>query len=190
MIRNFHNTYESLKVARLLMVLSSLSPLFILWAVRGNCLIPDVYFVTACLLFASLPTYFLWLRIKKARKNRDKHQFTAGLVEDQRSHILIYLFAILLPFYREEIANFRDLSAMIVALMFIAFLFWHLNLYYMNIFFALARYQVFTVSPPQDNNPHTGRERYALITYRQIVSPGDQFVAFRLSNGVYLEMRE
>ena len=32
---------EGLKAARLLMVLSSISPLFILWAIRGNSLIPD-----------------------------------------------------------------------------------------------------------------------------------------------------
>lgn len=32
---------EGLKAARLLMVLSSISPLFILWAIRGNCLVAD-----------------------------------------------------------------------------------------------------------------------------------------------------
>jgi hypothetical protein len=32
---------EGLRAARLLMVLSSISPLFILWAIRGNSLIPD-----------------------------------------------------------------------------------------------------------------------------------------------------
>ena len=36
-----HN--EGLKTARLLMVLSSILPLFILWAIRGNRLIPDHY---------------------------------------------------------------------------------------------------------------------------------------------------
>jgi len=35
-----HN--EGLRVARLLMVLSSISPLYILWAIRGNSLIIDV----------------------------------------------------------------------------------------------------------------------------------------------------
>jgi len=37
---------EGLKTARLLMVLSSVSPLFILWAIRGNSLIPDHYFIS------------------------------------------------------------------------------------------------------------------------------------------------
>ena len=38
--------HEGLKAARVLMVLSSISPLFILWAIRGNNLIPDRWFIT------------------------------------------------------------------------------------------------------------------------------------------------
>jgi hypothetical protein len=36
---------EGLKVARLMMVLSSISPLFLLWAIRGSKLLPDRYLV-------------------------------------------------------------------------------------------------------------------------------------------------
>ncbi len=184
------NSREGLKVARLLMVLSSLSPLFILWAIRGNFLIPDLYFVGACILLALVPSIFLWWRVCIARRNNDRRELTAGTTGDNRGHVLVYLFAILLPFYREEIATYRDLVAMTVALAFIVFLFFHLNLHYMNIFFAFAGYQVFTVSPPQDNNPHTGRESFVLITHRQYLSPGDRFHAYRLSNTVYLEREE
>ena len=76
---------------------------------------------------------------------------------------------------------------MLLALTFIVFLFWRLNLHYMNLFFALLNYRVFTVSPPKDNNPHTGREPFVLITRRQSLSPGDHCVAYRLSDTVYLE---
>lgn len=181
---------EGLKLARLFMVLSSLSPLFILWAIRGNCLIPDAYFIGTCALLALLPSALLWWRICVARSDNDKRELTAGTTEDHRSHVLVYLFAILLPFYREEIASYRDLAAMIVALLFIMFLFFRLNLHYMNIFFTLADYQIFTVSPPQDNNPHTGQETFVLITYRRSLLPGTRFQAFRLSDTVYLETRD
>ena len=172
------------------MVLSSLSPLFILWAIRGNRVIPDAYFIGACILLALLPSSFLWLRIRRSRRDNDKRELTAGGSEDHRSHVLVYLFATLLPFYREEITNYRDLAAMIVALLFIMFLFWRLNLHYMNVFFAIAGYQIFTLSPPKDDNPHTGRESYVLITHRRVVFSGDRFYAYRLSNTVYLEGRE
>jgi len=45
---------EGLRVARLLMVLSSISPLFILWAIRGNTLIPDRYFIAFCALMVAM----------------------------------------------------------------------------------------------------------------------------------------
>ena len=59
---------EGLKTARLLMVLSSLSPLFVLWAIRGNRLIPNAYFTSACVLLAFLPSAFLWWRVCRAQE--------------------------------------------------------------------------------------------------------------------------
>ncbi len=180
---------EGLELARLLMVLSSLSPLFILWAVRGNDLIPDVYFIGACVLMALAPTAFLYWRIRVAQRENDKRELTIGASEDQRSHVLVYLFATLLPFYRQEFPTYRDLVAMILALAFIVFLFWRLNLHYMNVCFAIFGYRVFTVSPPRDENPNTGREPFILITCRRSLLPDDHLVAYRLSDSVYMEMK-
>ncbi len=187
MARQSPSSHEGLKVARLMMVLSSLSPLFILWMIRGNELIPECYFNVACVLMVVVPYGFLRVRIRVARSNNDKRELTVGTSEDHRSHVLSYLFATLLPFYRGELATCRDLAAMIIALVFIVFLFWRLNLHYMNILFALRGYQVFTVSSPQDGNPHTGKEPFVLITPRRVLSPGDTVFAYRLSNTVYLE---
>lgn len=171
------------------MVISSLSPLFILWAIRGNCLIPDKWFVGACLLMVIVPTFFLWLRLYTVKKNDDTRDLVVGISEDHRSHVLVYLFAILLPFYREELATYRDFAGMLVALAFIIFLFWHLNLHYMNFLFAAFNYRIFTVLPPEDKNPYTGREAFVLITHRRSLLPGDRFSAYRLSDTVYLELR-
>lgn len=181
------NAYEALKLARVLMVLSSLAPLFILWAIRGNSPIPDRWFLPGCILMASLPTVFLFFRIDKAMRRKDMTHLVAGPTEDHRNHVLVYLLAILLPFYRQELDSIRDFAAMLVALVLIVFLFWRLNLHYMNLFFAFQNYRVFTVFPPQDGNPHTGREPFVLITRRRSLSPGDSFVAYRISDTVYLE---
>ena len=178
---------EGLRLARLLMVLSSLAPLFVLMAIRGNSLFPELYFTTACLSLAVFPSVFLWLRVRNARKQNDIRPLSAGRAEDHRSHVLVYLFATLLPFYREEIGNYRDLLAMCIALGLIIFLFWRLNLHYLNLFFAIARYHVFTVWPPEDGNPYTGQENYVLITRRKQLRNGEQVKALRLSNTVYLE---
>jgi|SRR5579884_2636336 len=181
---------EGLKAARLLMVLSSVSPLFILWAIRGNSLIPDHWFIGVCALMVIVPNAFLWLRIGTAKKQADKREITVGTADDHRDHILVYLFAMLLPFYSQDVRTWRDFGATLAALAFIVFLFWHLNLHYMNLVFAALEYRVFTVHPPADGNPLTGRSSQALVTRRASLAPGDRIVAYRLSDTVYLEAKE
>lgn len=178
---------EGLKAARLLMVLSSISPLFILWAIRGNSLIPDRWFIGLCALMVLVPNAFLWLRIRTAKKQADKREITVGTADDHRDHILVYLFAMLLPFYSEDLGTWRDLGATVAALAFIVFLFWHLNLHYMNLLFAALGFRVFTIYPPADGNPLTSKTRQALITRRVSLASGERIVAFRLSDTVYLE---
>jgi hypothetical protein len=179
---------EGLRAARLLMVLSSVSPLFILWAIRGNSLISDRWFVGFCGLMVVVPNAFLWLRIRTAKKQADKRELTVGTADDHRDHILVYLFAMLLPFYSEDIGSWRDFGATLAALAFIVFLFWHLNLHYMNLLFAVRGLRVFTVSPPVEGKALSGKTRQAVITRRVSLAPGDRIVAYRLSDTVYLEV--
>jgi len=183
----FSTNMEGLKIARLLMVLSSISPLFILWAIRGTSLVPDHLFISICVLMVALPNTFLWLRIRTAKKQNDKRLLTVGSADDHRDHILVYLFAMLLPFYSAELCTWRDFLATIAALAFIVFLFWHLNLHYMNLIFAALGLRVFTVYPPVERSPLTGRTPYVVITRRVSLAPGEQIIAYRLSNTVYLE---
>ncbi len=169
------------------MVLSSFAPLFGLMAIRGSgCVFPQAYLI-GCLMLAVLPSVGLWFRYRTAKKNKDVRVLKAGKTEDQRSHILVYLFATLLPFYRDEIDSVRDLVAMCAALGFIVFLFWRLNLHYLNLIFAILRYQIFTISPPDDGNPHTGKENFVMVTRRKALPEGVDLIAYRLSNTVYWE---
>jgi len=179
--------HEGLRAARLLMVLSSISPLFILWGIRGNSLIADRYFLVFCAVMVLVPNAFLWLRVKTARKLQERREVAVGSAEDHREHLLVYLFAMLLPFYAADLGTWRDLAAALAALGFIIFLFWHLNLHYMNLLFAALGYRVFTVYPPADSNPLTGRASRVLITRRVAVLPGDRVTAYRLSDTVYFE---
>lgn len=181
---------EGLKVARLLMVLSSISPLFVLWAIRGSKLLPDHYLLSFCALMVILPNFFLWLRIRTAKKLQERKELVIGSAEDHRDHLLVYLFAMLLPFYPVETGTWRDFAALISALGFVVFLFWHLNLHYMNIVFAICGYRVFTILPPKEENPISGRISLVLITPRTSVLSGERIVAYRLSDTVYFEAQE
>ena len=178
---------EGLAILRVILVLSSISPLFVLWAVKGVAFLPDVYFVSACSAVAILPTIVLLIREVIATKQKDIHLVNVGKVEDHRGHVLIYLFAMLLPFYRQVVEGWREFSALILALIFIVFLFWHLNFHYMNILFAIRRYHVFTVYPPNEDNRFASKESYVLITRRRNLHANQSILAIRLSNTVYLE---
>ena len=178
---------EGLKFARFIMVLSSLSPLFILWAIKGVCLIPDEWFILGCLGMAILPTSLLLFQEWTAKKNNDMRQLVIGRMEDHRGHVLVYLFAILLPFYRQNVDSWREFSALIAALMFIVFLFWHLNYHYMNVLFAMRGYRVLNILSPDEDTEHARMTNFALITRRTSVRPSERVVVYRLSNTVYLE---
>jgi len=178
---------EGLRFARLLMVLSSISPLFLLWAIQGNSPLADVYFIAFCIGMVIVPNAFLWWRIKTAIGLEEKRELAIGSAEDHREHLLVYLFAMLLPFYAVDLGAWRHFAAALVAIGFIVFLFWHLNLHYMNLIFAALGYRVFTVHPPRDANPLTGTHDQVLITRRVSIPPSDRIIAYRLSDTVYFE---
>jgi hypothetical protein len=178
---------EGLKIARFLMVLASISPLFVFWAIQGNSLILDRYFSTVCIALVVVPNVFLWLRFRTTQKLQERREIVVGKTEDHRDHLLVYLFAMLLPFYTVNANTWRAFSASLVALAFILFLFWHLNLHYMNVVFAALGYRVFTIHPPVDRNVISGRTSYVLVTRRIAIAPGERIVAYRLSDTVYFE---
>lgn len=172
------------------MVLSSVSPLFVLWAIRGSKLLSDRFLLTFCALMVVLPNLFLWMRIRTAKRLEEKRELVIGSAEDHRDHLLVYLFAMLLPFYPIDTGTWRDLAALLSALGFVVFLFWHLNLHYMNLMFAVMGYRVFTISPPEDDNPLSGRTSQVLITPRSALLRGERIVAYRLSDTVYFEVKK
>lgn len=179
---------EGLRFARFMMVLSSLAPLFLLWAIRGIDLFPREYVAPACILMALGPTAFLLCRWRKAEKERDRQPLTIGIPEDHKGYVLTYLFAILLPFYRDAIDDYWELAAMIAALLIVVFLFWHLNFHYINLFFAVRGYKVIMVHPEATDGAYARRSSFAVITRRDNLMPGEQIVAYRLSNTVYVEV--
>jgi len=164
-----------------------MSPLFVFWAIRGSKLIGDLWLSVACALLVVVPTAVLGLRIRVARRQSDKREFTCGRSEDHRGDVLVYLFTMLLPLFVMPLETPRDIAAAIVALGFIVVVFWHLNLHYMNILFVLRGFRVFTLFPPQGGSPLDGAQTYVLITRRLAVAEGERITAYRISNSVYLE---
>lgn len=173
---------EGLRVARFLMVVGSFAPLFLLWAIQGSKWLGDTVWATGCLALAICPNLILWLRLKIASRERDEMQLSVISAEDHRVHLLTYLFATLLPFYAAPIESPRQLCAVVVGLMFVLFLFWRMNLHYMNLAFAAAGYNVYTV----DLDGPVPRKA-VLLTKRSYLGSHCAITALRLSDTVFLE---
>jgi len=172
-----------------MMVLSGLSPLFVLWAIRGSKILSDRYLWTLCAITVMVPNLVLLLRIYVVKKQQQEGEVVIGEAEDHRDHLLVYLFAMLLPFYSIDTASWRDLGALITAVAFVAFLFWYLNLHYLNLLFAIRGYRVFTIAPPNDDNSLSGRTSLVLITPRIHLAVGERIIAYRLSDTVFFEAK-
>ena len=87
---------EGLPFVRLAMIVSSLSPLFLLWAVRGIKPLPDKWLISICIGLVIIPNAILFLRVWIARRRQDKRSITVEAADDPRDHLLVYLFAALL----------------------------------------------------------------------------------------------
>jgi hypothetical protein len=179
---------EGLKLARFMMVLSSLSPLFFLWAVRGITCIEDRWLWLICSALIIIPNAMLLWRIRIAKLRNDVRTLTVGHAEDHREYLLVYLFAMLIPLYDVNLGSTRDAAAAAVALLFIVFLFWHLNLHYMNVLFAVRGYRVFTITPGEQD--FASGEPFVLLTKRIALHQGQKIRAYRLSNTVFFEPKE
>lgn len=180
---------EGLRIARLMMVLSSLSPLFVLWAIRGIPNVPDSWVTGVCIAFLVLPNGVLLVRILICVHRDLTAPLAIDKAEDHREHLLVYLFAVLLPLWAANLTYLRDIVATGVAFAFVVFLFYHLNLHYMNLGFAALGYRVFTVIPCTDGNPLKSRSVRVLITARAHIDPGTKIKGLRLSNTVFFETR-
>lgn len=183
------STNEGFVTLRFIMILSSISPLFALLAIRGIPNFSDGYFEIICSLLVIGPNCALWVRIRSAKINEGKSIRLIGKTDNDSYHIIIYLFAMLLPFYRQDLDAVRELVATIAALAFIIILFWRFNLHYINLYFLICGYRVFTVHPVKEAGPHSENVSWTLITRRSSLPAGDSLLVYRITNTVYLEGR-
>lgn len=185
-----HRSTEGLGGARFLIVLSSMSPVIILWGIRGSCLVSPLLWRLCCLLLATVPVLVLWLRIRRARADHDGAHIRVAETQDHDADILVYLFTCLLPLLSFDLDSPEKLCTAIAALAFVSVLFWRMNLHYMNVFLVLRGYHVFTVRPVDDGNPYSGRRLQVLITRREWIPKGAEIETYRLSNTVYVERED
>jgi hypothetical protein len=189
---------EGLVVYRCLMIVGSFAPLFILLAIRGVPMIADPklgavpvmpasLFLWGCVALAIVPTLIIFFRVRKAIKANDTRTIIAGEVTDNREHLLIYLFALILPLYQNSYSGIRDVWAAAVLVLFVFFILYHLSLHYMNLLFALLGYRVYTVRMGDSSNSFSGQCPFVVLSKRHDIPKQTKLLVHRISDTVYIE---
>lgn len=172
-------------LVKLILVIACMSPLFILMAIKGIGIIPWEIYFPIFLGLAIIPNAILWIRIFVATRQNDRKQIQVSGYTDNREHLLTYIFAMLIPLFQTSSATESDLYALLCAFTFIVYVFLHMELYYMNFFFAFFGYRVLSIKP----DPASGifSVSHVLITRRKIFLPNQNITPLRLTDFLLFE---
>lgn len=153
---------------RLMLVLACMAPLFILMAIRGVGIVPWEIYFPVFISLALVPNLILAVRLFIATKNNDRKRIRVTNSTDNREQLITYIFAMLLPLFQSSVSTEQDLYAALCALLFVIYIFGHMELYYMNFFFALAGYRILSIRP--DSASGNLSVSHVLITKKTSIS--------------------
>lgn len=174
---------DGLPFVKLMMLLSSLAPLFLLVGIRGmdNVVSDKALLITvSCLLI--IPYAILKWRIYRSVKSCDTFVIDVIDAKNNKEYLFTYLFTVLLPLYSVTISNNREFAAMVVAICFVIFVLWNMNLHFVNILFAFQGYRVYTIE--------SFNSAILLSTRINISKDLKQLKVHRLSNTVFIELKK
>lgn len=196
---------EGLKGVKFWLTLSSLSPLFILLPAKyqevcslaakgskvatfcGQAWAGSAIWVGLVAIFVGVPLAVLAIRQSVAKRDNDVVNVTVESAEDRRDHLIAYLFAVFLPLYQTSADTWPALLALAFSVVFVIWLFYFLNSYYVNPYFALRGYRTFQIGLERRAQSGTRSEPVILLSRRRDVRAGDRIRALRIGEGVYLE---
>ncbi len=165
---------------RLMLVLACMAPLFILMAIRGVGIVPWEIYFPVFIGFALIPNLILAARLFIATKNNDRKRIRVTNSTDNREQLITYIFAMLLPLFQSSVSTEQDLYAALCALLFVVYIFGHMELYYMNFFFALAGYRILSIRP--DSASGNLSVSHVLITKKTSISSTTDIKPLRVTD--------
>jgi hypothetical protein len=175
---------EDLTFFRGMLILASMSPVFLVWAILGMEKIPDQYFIPTCLLLVLVPHFFLLARIRIALKNKTEKELTIETAKDSKENLLTYFFPLILPLMAVSFSSWRGFAATIFLFLLMAFASWHLRVFYINIFFAIFGYRIFKITQPTNGLSSNTDDRILITKHAQLIK-GEKIVAVNLGGNVY-----
>ena len=178
---------EPFRFLRLIFVIASLSPLFIIWGLKGFKQIPDYFLVPAVILVLILSNGIVLYRWAIVKKQNLTVQAQVQDATDHREHLVVYLLAVLLAMFGANAADMRELSALFFALFLIVILFWYSNLHYLNVAFALFGFKTFTATRKVEGNNSISTLKVVVLTRRSWIEDGESIICYRLSHDIWVE---
>ncbi len=168
---------------KFMMLISSMSPLFLLVAIRGMDKVFSekvLWIITVFLII--VPYLVIRFRILRSKKSNDTFILDVTAAKNNKEYLFTFLFTVLLPLYSVSIEEPRDCYAVLAAILLVIFILWNLNLHFINIVFAIRGYRVYTIENDQTS---------ILLTKRHSIPKNSiPIKVHRLSNSVFIEIKE
>jgi hypothetical protein len=165
--------------------MSSISPIFLLWAIRGTDLMDQLVFALVCIvLFLLFNVCWLAIALEIVTDRSEVEPIEVDSSEDRRQDVIAYLFAMLLPFYASDFDSVRSLILTIAALLVVIILFWGLNLHYLNLWLVLLGYHCLHVTSPDNENTRSSAASFMVVTRKPFLRAGETYEAHRISSSV------
>jgi hypothetical protein len=129
---------------------------------------------------------FLW-RIRKVKSSSTGgsiEELTVRRLTDRREHLLSYLFPLVMSSWQFDFKSSRELIACLFVMLFTGIAFWHLQLTYVNLWFAIAGFR--SVQVERNSACNHPLRPVILLTRCTRLSENDTVEAYRLTNSLYL----
>ncbi len=177
---------KGLKFLRFLLLLSSISPVFILLAIKGSNFSDEnmnKYFIVAlfCLICVSIiPMVVCYIKLKN-EKEKTILKSIQNKIELCSGEYSAYIISIALPLCQNDLTNVHQLCFLIAMFIFIVFLFYVFNLYYLNIFFYLFNYKLYKIK--------NERETFILISKKSSKDIENKSIQTKkITNSLFMEI--
>lgn len=181
---------EGSALLRLALVLSSMSPLLLPWAIRGTTLMPYWVFLCICLSLFCLFNSVLFYIYYRSCDDSNIRPIEVGRADDVRQDVIAYLFAMALPFYTADLDSGRNAAATGVAFLLVVFLFWGLNLHYLNLWIVVFGYHCLRVTSPDNQGRHSSAPSFMVISRRPTFRADSTVRGHMVSNTVLVHIGE
>lgn len=186
MSKTFVEPKKDLKFIRLMLVLASFAPSFLFFSILWTPPIPTRYFWSICALMILIPHFFLLMRIRTAKKEKNYKQFKIMASSNMKDKLLSHLIGLFSPLLTLAIPDTRMWIVVILILLLVIFLSYHLRLYYLNLILVLFGYRFHQISLT-DTLGLTKEDEKIIITKRNTLSPETTLYALNLGGSIYYE---